>query len=266
MPASRSTPSWCCCTRWQTARRRKSRWLAARGSLESPPSWAAKAPMKRSSCVPASPWELPMQQLQDEFDRNGDLLRMLLRYAQSLMTQVAQTAVCNRHHSIDQQLCSWLLFALDRLPGNRLAVTQELIANMLGVRRESITGAAVKLQRKGVLEYCRGHVTVLDRSKLEQLACECYALVKKEAGAASARSDWVETESAGTSQLSPSPCHWTRCLDGALLRSSRGSGQSGRRQSVRFDCPRPLHDSRIARSATCRFGSTPTTTSRAAKR
>ena len=126
-------------------------------------------------------WELPMQQLKDEFDRNGDLLRMLLRYAQSLMTQVAQTAVCNRHHSIDQQLCSWLLFALDRLPGNRLAVTQELIANMLGVRRESITGAAVKLQRKGVLAYCRGHVTVLDRSKLEQLACECYALVKKEA-------------------------------------------------------------------------------------
>lgn len=124
--------------------------------------------------------ELPMLQLEDEFDRAGDMLRLLCRYAQSLMTQMAQIAVCNRHHSIDQQLCSWLLFALDRLPGNRLAVTQELIADMLGVRRESITGAALKLQRKGVLEYCRGHVTVLDRSKLEQLACECYALVKKE--------------------------------------------------------------------------------------
>lgn len=125
-------------------------------------------------------YELPMQQLKDEFNRNGDMRRLLLRYAQSLMTQVAQTAVCNRFHSIDQHLCSWLLFAIDRVPGNRLAVTQELIADMLGVRRESITGAALKLQQKGVLEYCRGLVTVLDRSKLERLACECYAVVRKE--------------------------------------------------------------------------------------
>ncbi len=127
-----------------------------------------------------SAYELPIQQLKDEFDRNGDLMQLLLRYVQSRMTQVAQTAVCNRHHPIDQHLCSWLLSALDRLPDNRLAATQELIANMLGVRRESITEAAHKLQKLGVLEYRRGHIAVLDRSRLEQLACECYTVVKKE--------------------------------------------------------------------------------------
>lgn len=125
-------------------------------------------------------YELPIQQIKDEFNRNSDMRQLLLRYAQSLMTQVAQTAVCNRHHSIEQHLCSWLLLALDRLPGDRLAVTQELIADMLGVRRESITEAARTLRKVGALEYSRGHVTVLDRSKLEQLACECYAVVKKE--------------------------------------------------------------------------------------
>ena len=108
------------------------------------------------------------------------MLLLLLRYTQSLITQMAQTAVCNRHHSIDQQLCRWLLLSLDRLPSNRLTMTQELIANMLGVRREGVTDAASKLQRLGVIEYHRGHITVLDRSKLETLCCECYAVVKKE--------------------------------------------------------------------------------------
>ncbi|EZH79825.1 Crp/Fnr family transcriptional regulator [Ectopseudomonas composti] len=115
-----------------------------------------------------------------EFDRHGELLVLMLRYTQALITQMAQTAVCNRHHSIDQQLCRWLLLSLDRLPSNQLTMTQELIANMLGVRREGVTEAAGKLQRQGVIEYSRGHITVLDRHKLEQLSCECYAVVKKE--------------------------------------------------------------------------------------
>lgn len=118
--------------------------------------------------------------LKTEFDRHGELLVLMLRYTQALITQMAQTAVCNRHHSIDQQLCRWLLLSLDRLPSNQLTMTQELIANMLGVRREGVTEAAGKLQRQGVIEYSRGHITVLDRHKLEQLSCECYAVVKKE--------------------------------------------------------------------------------------
>jgi CRP-like cAMP-binding protein len=103
-----------------------------------------------------------------------------LRYAQALITQMAQTAVCNRHHTIDQQLCRWLLLSLDRLPDNQLTMTQELIANMLGVRREGVTDAAGKLQRLGVIAYSRGHITVLDRPRLEQLCCECYAVVRAE--------------------------------------------------------------------------------------
>lgn len=118
--------------------------------------------------------------LKAEFDRHGELLVLMLRYTQALITQMAQTAVCNRHHSIDQQLCRWLLLSLDRLPSNQLTMTQELIANMLGVRREGVTEAAGKLQRQGVIEYSRGHITVLDRHKLEQVSCECYAVVKKE--------------------------------------------------------------------------------------
>lgn len=118
--------------------------------------------------------------LKIEFERHGELLVLMLRYTQALITQMAQTAVCNRHHSIDQQLCRWLLLSLDRLPSNQLTMTQELIANMLGVRREGVTEAAGKLQRQGVIEYSRGHITVLDRHKLEQLSCECYAVVKKE--------------------------------------------------------------------------------------
>lgn len=120
------------------------------------------------------------QRLKDEFGRHGEMLVLMLRYTQSLITQMSQTAVCNRHHSVDQQLCRWLLLTLDRLPGNRLTMTQELIANILGVRREGITDAAGKLQRLGVIEYSRGQITVLNRPKLEKLSCECYAVVRKE--------------------------------------------------------------------------------------
>jgi CRP-like cAMP-binding protein len=120
------------------------------------------------------------QRIKDEFNKHGELLQLMLRYTQALITQMAQTAVCNRHHSIDQQLCRWLLLSLDRLDGNQLNMTQELIANMLGVCREGVTDAAGKLQRLGVIEYSRGSITVLDRPKLERLSCECYAVVKKE--------------------------------------------------------------------------------------
>jgi len=127
-----------------------------------------------------SAYRLSGQRLKNEFNRHAELMALLLRYTQSLLTQMAQTAVCNRHHSIDQQLCRWLLLSLDRLPNNNLTMTQELIANMLGVRREGVTEAAGKLQRLGVIDYRRGHITVLDRPKLEALCCECYAVVKRE--------------------------------------------------------------------------------------
>lgn len=125
-------------------------------------------------------YRLPGQKLKDEFNRHGEMLQLMLRYTQALITQMAQTAVCNRHHSIDQQLCRWLLLSLDRLPSNQLSMTQELIANMLGVRREGVTEAASKLQKLGVIKYSRGHITVLDRPQLEALCCECYAVVKRE--------------------------------------------------------------------------------------
>jgi CRP-like cAMP-binding protein len=115
-----------------------------------------------------------------EFNRAGPVLHLLLRYTQALITQMAQTAVCNRHHSLDQQLCRWLLLSLDRLHTQELIMTQELIANMLGVRREGVTEAAGRLQRDGLIQYRRGHITVIDRVKLEQRTCECYAVVKKE--------------------------------------------------------------------------------------
>ncbi|MDZ7805333.1 Crp/Fnr family transcriptional regulator [Thiohalophilus sp.] len=127
-----------------------------------------------------SAYQLPGKKLKEEFRRQGDFHNLLLRYTQSLITQMAQTAVCNRHHTIDQQLCRWLLLSLDRLTTNTLSMTQELIANMLGVRREGVTEAAGKLQRAGVIEYKRGHIIVLDRPRLEQLSCECYEVVKKE--------------------------------------------------------------------------------------
>ena len=125
-------------------------------------------------------YRLSRRRLKDEFDRHGQMLHVLLRYTQSLLTQMAQTAVCNRHHSVDQQLCRWLLLSLDRLSTNKLNMTQELIANMLGVRREGVTEAAGKLQAQGAISYARGKITVLDRPQLERLACECYAVVKRE--------------------------------------------------------------------------------------
>jgi len=118
--------------------------------------------------------------MMQEINRNGSLLRLLLRYTQALITQMAQTAVCNRHHTLDQQLCRWLLLSLDRLTNNELTMTQELIANMLGVRREGVTEAAGKLQQAGLIEYVRGRIKVLDRLGLEGRVCECYQVVKTE--------------------------------------------------------------------------------------
>ena len=118
--------------------------------------------------------------LMEEFNRAGPVMRLLLRYTQALLTQMSQTAVCNRHHTVEQQLCRWLLLTLDPLPGNELTMTQELIANMLGVRREGVTVAAGKLQENGYISYRRGHITVLDRAGLEVEVCECYDVVKKE--------------------------------------------------------------------------------------
>jgi CRP-like cAMP-binding protein len=125
-------------------------------------------------------YRLPRSRVRDEFGRHGQLLVLMLRYTQALITQVAQTAVCNRHHSIDQQLCRWLLLSMDRLSHNHLTMTQDFISNMLGVRRESVTGAALKLQELGVISYARGLIKVLDRPRLETLSCECYRVVKKE--------------------------------------------------------------------------------------
>jgi CRP-like cAMP-binding protein len=118
--------------------------------------------------------------MKEEFNRAGPVLHLLLHYTQALITQMAQTAVCNRHHSLDQQLCRWLLLSLDRLEASELVMTQELIANMLGVRREGVTEAAMKLQKAGLIRYIRGHITVLNRSGLEARSCECYAVVKQE--------------------------------------------------------------------------------------
>jgi CRP-like cAMP-binding protein len=123
---------------------------------------------------------LKAQIMKDDFNRAGPVLHLLLRYTQALITQMAQTAVCNRHHSLDQQLCRWLLLSLDRLQGSELVMTQELIANMLGVRREGVTEGALKLQQAGLIRYARGHISVLDRDGLQKRSCECYAVVKKE--------------------------------------------------------------------------------------
>ena len=118
--------------------------------------------------------------IKEEFARSMPVLHLLLRYTQALITQMAQTAVCNRHHSLDQQLCRWLLLSMDRLKGTELIMTQELIANMLGVRREGVTEAALRLQKSGLISYARGHIQILDRPGLEQRTCECYAVVKQE--------------------------------------------------------------------------------------
>jgi len=127
-----------------------------------------------------SGYRLKAPVLKREFERGGTLQHLALRYTQALITQMAQTAVCNRYHAVEQQLCRWLLLSLDRLPSNELIMTQELIANMLGVRREGVTESAGHLQAAGVIHYSRGHITVLDRPKLEKRVCECYAVVKKE--------------------------------------------------------------------------------------
>jgi len=118
--------------------------------------------------------------IKEEFNRSGPVMHLMLRYTQALITQMAQTAACNRHHSLDQQLCRWLLLSLDRLSGNDLVMTQELIANMLGVRREGVTEGALKLQKLGLISYARGHIKVLDRKGLEARSCECYEVVRKE--------------------------------------------------------------------------------------
>ncbi|GAB4087714.1 Crp/Fnr family transcriptional regulator [Hydrogenophaga soli] len=132
--------------------------------------------------VQSAGWGFRMRSavIKDEFDRSSPVMHLMLRYTQALITQMAQTAVCNRHHSLDQQLCRWLLLSLDRLTGNELVMTQELIANMLGVRREGVTEGALKLQKAGLISYARGHIHVLDRAGLERRTCECYAVVKKE--------------------------------------------------------------------------------------
>lgn len=125
-------------------------------------------------------FRLAAQLIQNEFNIGGPVLHLFLRYTQALITQMSQTAVCNRHHSLDQQLCRWLLLSLDRLQGNELVMTQELIANMLGMRREGVAGSARNLQKAGIIRYVRGRITVLDRNALEKRSCECYAVVKKE--------------------------------------------------------------------------------------
>ncbi|MDP3699772.1 MAG: Crp/Fnr family transcriptional regulator [Hylemonella sp.] len=125
-------------------------------------------------------FRLKARVIKEEFDRSLPVMHLMLRYAQALITQIAQTAVCNRHHSVQQQLSRWLLMSLDRLPGKHLYMTQELISNMLGVRREGVTENAAKLQKAGLIRYARGHIEVLDRPGLEQVACECYGVVKQE--------------------------------------------------------------------------------------
>lgn len=125
-------------------------------------------------------YKIKSSMLLDEFNRGGPIMHLLLRYTQALITQMSQTAVCNRHHSLDQQLCRWLLLSADRLTSNELIMTQELIANMLGVRREGVTEAALKIQKAGLIQYARGHITILDRHGLERRTCECYQVVKTE--------------------------------------------------------------------------------------
>jgi len=125
-------------------------------------------------------YRLSSRVIKEAFSRNRPVMHLMLRYTQALITQMSQTAVCNRHHTLDKQLCRWLLLSMDRLQSNELVMTQELIANMLGVRREGVTGAALKLQTAGLIEYARGHIKILDRPGLERRTCECYAVVKKE--------------------------------------------------------------------------------------
>lgn len=137
-------------------------------------------PSQATVCVSGFGYRLKARLMMEEFNRAGPMMRLMLRYIQALITQMSQTAVCNRHHSMEQQMCRWLLFTLDRSPSHELVMTQELIAGMLGVRREGITETAGNLQRTGLISYRRGHITVLDRIGLESCACECYNVVKNE--------------------------------------------------------------------------------------
>ena len=137
-------------------------------------------PSRATVQTAGSGYRLKSQLMLEEFNRAGAMQKLLLRYTQALITQISQTAVCNRHHSVEQQLCRWLLLTLDRLPSNELTMTQELIASMLGVRREGITETAGNLQRSGLISYRRGHITVINRAGLETHTCECYSVVKKE--------------------------------------------------------------------------------------
>jgi CRP-like cAMP-binding protein len=150
------------------------------GPLGSRCSWGETTTNRAIVQSAGSAYRLTRERLKREFERHGEMLHILPRYTQALITQMTQTAVCNRHHSVDQQLCRWLLLSLDRLESNRLAMTQELMANMLGVRREGVTEAAGKLQNLRVIRYTRGKITVLDRPHLEALCCECYQVVKTE--------------------------------------------------------------------------------------
>ena len=140
----------------------------------------SKSPHRAVVQAAGTALRMPSRELREEFERAGAAQQILLRYSQALMMQIGQTAVCNRHHNLDKQLCRWLLMSIDRLPGNDLTMTQELIANMLGVRREGVTEAAGKLQQTGAIRYQRGRITVLDRAQLERLSCECYEAVRTE--------------------------------------------------------------------------------------
>lgn len=143
-------------------------------------SGGSRSPHRAIVQAAGSAFRLPAKSLRAEFERGESAQQVMLRYSQALMIQTGQTAVCNRHHDLDQQLCRWLLMSIDRLPSNDLSMTQELISNMLGVRREGVTSAAGKLQKLGVISYQRGRITVLDRAKLETLSCECYEAVRAE--------------------------------------------------------------------------------------
>ena len=175
-------PASCrCITSWSPARRPNPPAWATRASSALRCSWAGRR--RSSSAVVQTAghaYRLAGRLLKQEFDRAGLMQQLLLRYTQALMTQMSQTAVCNRHHSVEQQLCRWLLLTLDRAPSRELVMTQELVASMLGVRREGITEAAGNLQRAGVIRYRRGHIAVLERAGLETRVCECYAVVSKE--------------------------------------------------------------------------------------
>jgi hypothetical protein len=174
-------PSFRCCMSWKTAPQREIAVIGNEGIVGISLFMGGESTSSRAVVQSAGKgFRLKAQLMEQEFNRAGPVLHLFLRYTQALITQMSQTAVCNRHHSLDQQLCRWLLLSLDRLEGNQLVMTQELIANMLGVRREGVTEGALKLQHAGLIQYARGHITVLDRAALEKRSCECYAVVKKE--------------------------------------------------------------------------------------